>query len=67
MDNNNSASSADEIARLKRMLADPCKKHMTDILRRRLFAIDNEIAFANPFPIIDGFDMECLYGLGARQ
>lgn len=48
-----------EIARLRRMLSSPDKRHMTDILKRRIYALTHEVPFANPFNEVD----ECLYAI----
>jgi hypothetical protein len=63
VDNDKDASRADKVAHLKMMLVDPGKQHITDILRRRLFAIEHEITFTNPFNEVD----ETLYRIGGRQ
>ena len=42
-----------EIARLRRWLNAPDKVHIRDILQRRLFALEHEIQFDNPFGEVD--------------
>ena len=58
----------DELIRLKRMLNWPDMQHTRDTIKhdtikRRIFAIEHEIAFSNPFNEVD----ETLYRIGGRQ
>lgn len=48
-----------EIERLRRMLAMPDKQHITDILKRRIYALTHEVPYANPFNSVD----ECLFDI----
>lgn len=40
---------AAEIVRLKTMAKWPDKRHLHDIFERRIFALEHEIEYANPF------------------
>jgi len=51
------------IKRLTLLLTRPDKQHITNILRRRIFAATHEIEFTNPFGEVD----ETLYLIGGRQ
>lgn len=48
-----------EIARLQEMLMWPDKRHIYDILKRRIYALTNEVPYANPFNEVD----ECLFDI----
>lgn len=48
---------------LNDMLTWPDKQHITDIIRRRIFALEFDIIFTNPFNEVD----ETLYRMGGRQ
>ena len=55
---------ATEIARLRSMMAWPenrtsARAHVIDALERRIYALEHEIAFSNPFNDVD----ECLFEL----
>lgn len=56
-------SEDENVRRLREMLRQPDKQHMRDTLLRRIFAIEHEIAFTNPFNEVD----ETLYQLGSED
>lgn len=49
-----------KIAMLRDMMTWPSKQHITDILQRRIYALQNDIEYGAPFPDVD----EVLYRLG---
>lgn len=54
-----SADSVRQIASLKNMMTWPSKQHIIDILQRRIYALENEVFYTNPFNEVD----ETLYAI----
>ena len=72
MDISEGASCADKVTRLRAMLAEwktdnfdadshPMVERKRDIIKRRIFALEEEINYSFPLPTVEGVDMEVLY------